>query len=222
MRIFATSDIHGNKSIIEKLRSVDSKVDLILICGDVGGKGYSFRKNFKEASAAQRMDAAYLDTFLKSLPSPSRFILGNDDWFEYDGRHYLSKPETIAGLCLVPFEWVGLTPFNTNREANDNKINYELTKLQADRNSIIVAHEPPYGCGDMLLRGSRCGSLAVRSWIEQVQPKLWLCGHIHEDNSVNKIGDTLVFNCACRYETGALKGWLIDTDSLEFEKVVIA
>ena len=76
MRIFATSDIHGNKSIIEKLCAIDSKVDLILICGDVGGKGYSFRKDFKEASAAQRMDAVYLDTFLKSLPSPSRFILG--------------------------------------------------------------------------------------------------------------------------------------------------
>lgn len=42
MKILATSDIHGNKKIISNLVNVyeSSDADLLLICGDIGGKGY--------------------------------------------------------------------------------------------------------------------------------------------------------------------------------------
>lgn len=38
MRIFATSDIHGNMALIAKLKEMAPICDIILICGDVGGK----------------------------------------------------------------------------------------------------------------------------------------------------------------------------------------
>ena len=47
MKIFATSDIHGNSSIMDKLNIVAADVDLILVCGDAGGKdgrGKTFRQ----------------------------------------------------------------------------------------------------------------------------------------------------------------------------------
>ena len=114
-----------------------------------------------------------------------------------------------------------MTPFNTNREVNENKLNYELHKLKADSNSIIVAHTPPLGAGDILYSGIRCGSKSVRNWIEEVQPKIWLNGHIHEDNSVTQIGATLVINCSCDYTDNILKGWLVDTDTMDFKEVKI-
>ena len=42
MKIFATSDIHGNKTIINKLVESyeNSEADILLICGDIGGKSY--------------------------------------------------------------------------------------------------------------------------------------------------------------------------------------
>lgn len=220
MKLFATSDIHGNKKIIDKLSIIAPEVDLILICGDIGGKNFS-HKSFRQFSECQKHDADYLTSFLKSTNTESRFILGNDDWFDYEDSHYLQNPERINSLLFIPFEYVLITPFNTNREANDNKLEYELNKLNADRNTIMVAHTPPLGAGDTLFNGLHCGSHSVRSWIEEIQPKIWLCGHIHENNSSNYIGNTLVLNCACDYSDNMLRGWIIDTETLEHNAVII-
>lgn len=168
-----------------------------------------------------RCSVIQLPSSSRDIETESRFILGNDDWFEYKGKHYLRKAETIRDLRFVPFEYVLLTPFNTNREANDNKLRYELFKLKADKNTVIVAHTPPLGAGDILPNGSYCGSRSVREWIEDAQPRLWLCGHIHEDNSATFIGETLVLNCACNYPDNVLRGWLVDTDTMEYEPVVM-
>lgn len=111
-----------------KIKEMADISDLVLICGDVGGKEYYF-KDIMEFSSQQRKDAEYLDSLLSDIGATSRFILGNDDWFEYDGGNYMSKGEDIAGEHLVPFEYVGITPFNTNREVNENKLRYELGKL---------------------------------------------------------------------------------------------
>lgn len=218
MRIFATSDIHGNRKIMDKLNTIAPDVDLLLICGDIGGKD-GRGKTFRQFSEYQKLDADYLASVLNEIKTESRFILGNDDWFEYEDSRYLQKAETINGLTLVPFEYVLLTPFNTNREVNDNKLEYELGKISADGNTVMVAHAPPLGAGDILYSGRNCGSCAVRGWIEEVQPKLWLCGHIHEDNSAAFIGETLVLNCACEHQNDILKGWIVDTDTMEFESI---
>lgn len=43
MKMFATSDIHGNKAVIHELVQAfeESNADLLLVCGDIGGKYYS-------------------------------------------------------------------------------------------------------------------------------------------------------------------------------------
>jgi len=222
MKLFSTSDIHGSCAIINKLSKIASECDLVLICGDIGGK---YRANtVMELSEIQKRDAEYLADALADLPVPSRFILGNDDWFEYAGENYLDGFFQIDGLEFIPFEYVLITPFNTNREVNENKMEYELGKLTAAHghsftDSVMVAHMPPYLCGDRIYNGERVGSHAVYNWIEEYQPKLWLCGHIHEDNSAHSIAGTKVFNCASDHVKGILKGWLIDLDTLEYESV---
>ena len=193
MKIFATADLHGNRIIMDKLNKIDGKYDLILICGDIGGKDIR-GKTIQEFSVHQKEDAKYLCSILEKMNTESRFILGNDDWFEMSHDKYLKSTEVIGGLQFIPFEFVSITPFKTNREVNENKINYELHKLKADTNSIIVAHTPPLGAGDILYSGGRCGSKSIRTWIEEIQPMLWLNGHIHENNSVTMIDDTIVFD----------------------------
>ena len=44
------------------------------------------------------------------------------------------------------------------------------------------------------------GSTAVREFIEEAQPDICLCGHIHESRAVDRIGRTVVVN------PGALAG----------------
>lgn len=226
MKILATSDLHGCAMAAKMLQTIDqTHPDLVLICGDVSG--FSSTK-LSVLSRNQSKEVQGLDAMLGKLDVPARYILGNDDWCESDGDHYLCAPELFNGLEFMPFEWVHTTPFGTNREANENKIEYELRKIldpedveakARGQNMVVVAHMPPYAAGDILGSGAHCGSRRIADWISKVQPRLWLCGHIHEDFSINKIGETLVANCACRHEQGRFQAWLIDTDTLDFEKI---
>lgn len=46
---------------------------------------------------------------------------------------------------------------------------------------ILVTHTPPYGYGDKIVRGRHVGCQYLRDRIDQViQPKVSVCGHIHE------------------------------------------
>ena len=56
------------------------------------------------------------------------------------------------------------------------------------------------------------GSHAVRDAIENVQPVLALCGHIHESRGTASLGRTLVVNPGSTYPEGVLQGSVITLD----------
>ncbi|MEJ2034326.1 MAG: metallophosphoesterase, partial [Deltaproteobacteria bacterium] len=60
---------------------------------------------------------------------------------------------------------------------------------------ILVSHTPPYGTTtDRLSNGTHAGSPALRQFIEEEQPDLCLCGHIHEARGEDILGRTRVLN----------------------------
>ena len=67
---------------------------------------------------------------------------------------------------------------------------------------IIISHDAPYGCSDVLLQkscpwanGDHIGNMALTELIEEVKPKLLLHGHLHSTNHEREnIGDTGVYN----------------------------
>lgn len=228
-KIFATSDIHGNKTIVDKMiEFLKNRKDIqeIFLCGDLTGKHKV--NSLEELTEKQIKD---LDNFLYRLrnyaPCKFFYILGNDDWVDamFDFNYQIEYLPFLSMPPYMEFEWVKITPFNTNREANENKIWYELLKIEdcydINNNTIFVAHDPPYQCLDKCYDGREVGSKSVRKFIEKFQPKIWLCGHIHEDFGMDKIGDTFVFNCACDYIKNTLRGWVIDTETMVYEKIMI-
>ena len=46
----------------------------------------------------------------------------------------------------------------------------------------------------MIYSGKRTGSVGIRRFVEERQPDLLICGHIHEDRGEAKIGSTKVVN----------------------------
>lgn len=61
---------------------------------------------------------------------------------------------------------------------------------------IIISHGPPLDAGDECADGFHAGSKALRDLIERIQPKLVVCGHIHEAHGEYSIGSTRVINAS--------------------------
>jgi Icc-related predicted phosphoesterase len=60
---------------------------------------------------------------------------------------------------------------------------------------VLVTHEPPSGILDTIPSGRHIGSAAVRTLLDQLRPRLLLCGHVHESPGIEQAGGTLVINC---------------------------
>lgn len=74
------------------------------------------------------------------------------------------------------------------REPKLNKL------LKENPNSILITHNPPYGVLDKAYDGKHVGSKILLKAIKKHQPKIVLCGHIHESKGKKKIGKTPVYN----------------------------
>lgn len=61
---------------------------------------------------------------------------------------------------------------------------------------ILITHGPPYGVADLVKYHGHCGSQALRQWIRNNQPKLVICGHLHDNFGFHSLGSTTVVSCS--------------------------
>ncbi|MGL4670553.1 MAG: metallophosphoesterase family protein [Methanobacteriaceae archaeon] len=74
---------------------------------------------------------------------------------------------------------------------NDNSVNDNTN----NKFKVLITHAPPINTNaDKIKNGAHVGSFSIRKIIEEFQPDLAICGHIHEAKSQDKIGKTLVIN----------------------------
>jgi len=124
------------------------------------------------------------------------------------------------------------TPWKTPREITDDQLGEMIEKmighLTDPSHAIFNFHDPPVDSsldtcpmldwskdppepilqsGQVVMYGA--GSKSVRKAIEQYQPMLGLHGHIHESQSVAKIGRTTCINPGSEYGEGILRGCLV-------------
>jgi Icc-related predicted phosphoesterase len=73
----------------------------------------------------------------------------------------------------------------------------ERAAFEFSKVDVIVSHCPPYGYLDQLTAHSpHIGSRELTACIVRQQPKLVVCGHVHESQGEHIIGETLVVNVA--------------------------
>ncbi len=124
------------------------------------------------------------------------------------------------------------TPWNTPREVSEEELGRMIedmvVKVSDMNKAIFNFHDPPVDSsldtcpkldwtkdppeqivegGQVVLFGA--GSLAVRAAIEKYKPMLGLHGHIHESQSVAKLGRTTCINPGSEYAEGVLRGCLV-------------
>lgn len=166
---------------------------------------------------------------------------GNDDTSQIgdmiDKSSYVVNPEDKAlqigeGHEMISTGYSNPTPWNTPRECSEEELKAKIDRmasmLKDPGNSIFNFHCPPFGTGldvapklDEHLRPAvtmgellkvPVGSTAVLKAIEEYQPLVGMHGHIHESAGEVKIGKTMCFNAGSEYQSGILRGYVIDLE----------
>ena len=111
-----------------------------------------------------------------------------------DGRGTVVEDVGFAGVSAAP-----LSPLHTPYELPDDDLGARAAKGLAEiagrRVRVFCPHAPPHGTAcDRLRSGEHVGSAALRALVEQEQPDVVLCGHIHEARAIDRIGRTQVAN----------------------------
>lgn len=192
MKILQVSDIHSNhKNLTEHLKH--NRADLIIITGDI--------TQFGPAELGEEIlnDISTFDIPVLAIP-------GNCDPADIYGKIDNSRALNVHGRSLV-INGIGIcgfggsnhTPFNTPLEFEEIQIYEGASKamegVSKEKISILLTHTPPHGTEtDTLPSGGHAGSTSIRKVIEEYQPTLNLCGHIHESRGTDQIGKTITAN----------------------------
>ena len=220
MKILAIGDPHGKlpknlNGIIKK-----NKIDVIICVGDYG---FTPNKPWLEESwkgiKRKFIDDSYKNVVDKfcSYGLPVLTLRGN--MYQCGGKRFADKilkknknlinkfigKQNIKGQNFVFFDVlyesstlndkVKIDQFTRNKMKSNNSREKRLNKLlKENSNAILIAHNPPYGFVDKAHDGKHVGSKILLNAIKKHQPKLVLCGHIHEAKGKAKIGKVPVYN----------------------------
>jgi hypothetical protein len=199
-KILLFTDMHGDRrsvDIAEKILEKD-KFDMIIYLGD-------FSEKIGESDANEE-DLAYM---VHKLGGFGDFysLFGNCDspelqkTLEDKGFALHNRLIFIGKTAIIGWGGSHPTPFNTPGEFDEEEIRESLSKLMDDAAAkgaerlILVTHEPPFETNaDKLPDGPHVGSKALREIVEEYQPNIDICGHIHEAKSTDSINGSKIVN----------------------------
>lgn len=195
MKILATADFHGNLEASKQaaFKAKNINVDVVVVCGDI--------THFGSIEHAEKVLLP-----LTTLKLPVLYVPGNCDppsliEKEIEGVHCIhGKCRIIGNLAFIgagsiPADRVHPSPLEVSDEEIFAALTQGLKKCMSSRSVVVVAHSPPaYTKLDIANSGGHVGSPSLRQFIEQNQPSMVFCGHIHEARGIDYIGDTVVAN----------------------------
>ena len=198
MRVLAFSDLHRDLDAAASLVERSGDANLVVGAGDFA----SIHEGLEETlGALAGMRTAPLmvvpgnneteDALREAVAdSPVQVLHGN--WATVMGGMREDEPRQMtvfgvgAGIPTTPWDW----SFDLSEEEAAAKLQDVPEGLD-----LLILHSPPYGHCDQSSQGDHLGSRAILEAIERAQPKVAVCGHIHESwGAESRIGDTQVFN----------------------------
>ncbi|HEX6152822.1 MAG TPA: metallophosphoesterase family protein [Solirubrobacterales bacterium] len=188
MRILAFSDLHRDLEQGAKLVEMSAEADVVIGAGDFA----SMHEGLEETIGA-----------LEGIETPTVLVPGNNEtvdalrsaaagWSAATVLH--GEGATIegtqffglgAGIPVTPWDW----SFDLDDEAATEML------APCPEGAVLVLHSPPRDYCDSAGDGAHFGSPALLRAIEEKQPCLAVCGHIHESwGCESTIGSTPVRN----------------------------
>ncbi|MBI5871696.1 metallophosphoesterase family protein [archaeon] len=187
MNILAFVDLHGSRRAFEHLAKRAEESDLLLCAGDISLWERGLEKIF---------------SFFENLNKPLLIIPGNHENAE-SMLAAAGKFKFIAFLHKASYEFHDMVFFGyggggfASQDKNLESISKKfISTIKPGQKKITFSHAPPYGTALDFLQGvGHRGCISTRKLIEDVNPLVHICGHLHENwGKQDKIGNTVIIN----------------------------
>jgi uncharacterized protein len=183
MKFLTFVDLHDNKKVLKELvaRAMKKDIDFVLCGGDISNFGRGLKAVLKEFNALGKPfyvipgNHENEEMFREVLPAFNNCIDVHKKAVEIDDFILLGYGEGGFAMEDPKFrelarKWYG--------KFKDSKI-------------IFMTHGPPYGTTLDYLHEYHVGNKDYRKFIERIQPKIAIAGHLHETaGAKDKIGKT--------------------------------
>jgi hypothetical protein len=191
-RLLVFSDIHNDARALERL--MDEDADYYFAAGDL----VSWARGLDKMGEIMkpRAERVYVLPGNHESASDIAAFCERFGFVDFHGRTLDLPGARVAGLGYsTP------TPFDTPGEYTEEEMasrlsQFEPGKFEEVKPLVMICHAPPLNTPlDRIREGLHAGSLAVREFIERVQPAHFFCGHIHEaEGVVTQMGSTRAMN----------------------------
>ncbi|MBR9699129.1 hypothetical protein GOV09_01580 [Candidatus Woesearchaeota archaeon] len=190
LKILAAGDLHGDRSLAEKLavRAKKEKVDLVILCGDL--------------TMMEQSTEGIVGPFVKRgekvllIPGNHETIATADFLAElYDAKniHGYSVKYKEVGIFGAGGANIGL--FQIPEEEMFGLLNKGYDKIKYLKKKIMVTHVHPEGTKMEKFTKFFPGSTGVKKALTTFKPDILLCSHVHEAEGIEEIvGKTKVIN----------------------------
>ena len=192
MKIIGLTDIHGNGSGILKLADELKSVDAVVLSGDITHFGRALETSEIINGIRFFNSQVFAVPGNCDYPEAGEYLTG--EGFNLHGESRFFQDITFMGLGgSLPCP--GKTPNEYYEHELDSFLKHAVQQSGTDSSLILVSHQPPFNTlNDRIGLQQHVGSEAVRRFIEQYQPLLCFCGHIHEGVGIDEIGRTKTIN----------------------------
>ncbi len=187
--IYAAADLHGRQARFDIVARQSARPDVqaVVLAGDL--------VNYRGAPSCMER--------LGRLPKPLLAVRGNTDPRGIARAAPLGRRidfldlerRRIGGFTIAGIGGTLPIPFRSRIGWSEGRRLERLAGL-VDHRTIVVAHPPPWGVRDRVAGRWHAGSRGLRRLVDKVAPAIVICGHIHEAAGIERIGPTLVVNCA--------------------------
>lgn len=188
MKILAFSDLHRDLDQAARLTEMSRQADVVIGAGDFASIHQGLEETIDALAGIETPTVLVpgnnetLDALKEATAGWSAATVLHGEGIELDGKTFYGLG---GGIPVTPWDW----SFDLDEADAGNM----LAGLPAG--AVLVVHSPPKGHCDESGNGMSLGSTAILKAIEEKQPQLAVCGHIHEAwGKESKIGPTEVVN----------------------------
>ncbi len=199
MKLLVISDIHNDvENLIKFIEIIKEKLefDVVIAIGDF--VDVNLPKNFSNIDIG-KLIIEELKMFDKPLLAiPGNFDKDLIDLFEKEGISLHGRGRIIKNVGFFGYGGAP-TPFGTPLEPTEEELESNLRKayenIKSSKFKVMVTHVPPFLTKlDLITSGLHVGSRSVRKVIEDLEPDVCLCSHIHEGRGIDQIKNTKILN----------------------------